>query len=88
MPASHRPDFDIPTAEKKKLLIVDGVDENYELNAFLLERLHKSAEKYNARVLITGRKNTEPSMNFDVYELSNFEEDYLHRMIWETSDDP
>ena len=72
----------------RKLLIVDGVDENLALNTQLLDRLHKSAQKYKSHVLLTGRNNTLPSGFFETLLLSKFTEDYLDRMIWETSDDP
>ena len=72
----------------RKLLIVDGVDENLALKTHLLDRLHKSAQKYKSHVLLTGRNNTLPSGFFETLLLSKFTEDYLDRMIWETSDDP
>ena len=72
----------------RKLLIVDGIDENTKLMNKLLDRLDKSSNFYHADILLTGRMNISPSYSFQTYELANFDSDYLHQMIHRSSDNP
>ena len=73
---------------EQKLLIVDGIDENMNMNQKLLDNLHKTANLHKSHVICTGRMNIEPSDYFTTYHLSDFTEDYLHQMIRRSSDNP
>jgi len=90
----HRPQQIDPYRERwlasrgKKLLIVDGIDENTKLMNKLLDRLDKTSNFYHADILLTGRMNVSPSYSFQTYELSNFDDEYLHQMIRRSSDNP
>ena len=73
-------------ATERKVLIVDGVDENIRLHSKLIDRLHLTAKFYQTKLLFTGRLNTIPTEHFLSYKLSNFSDEYLDRMIWDSSD--
>jgi len=75
------------TAAGKKLLIIDGVDENIQLHKDLCEKLYLSAKFYKAHIIITGRTNTNPSPEFQIFTLGDFSEDYLNRLIYASSED-
>ena len=75
-------------SSEHKLLIVDGIDENMNMNQKLLDNLHKTANLHKSHVICTGRMNIEPSDYFTTYQLSNFTEDYLYQMIRRSSDNP
>ena len=70
-------------ATERKVLIVDGVDENIRLHSKLIDRLHLTAKFYQTKLLFTGRLNTIPTEHFLSYKLSNFSDEYLDRMIWD-----
>jgi len=69
-----------------KVLIVDGIDENINIHSQLVDRLSKTASFYQTNLLVTGRLNTRSGADFLSYELSNFSDDYLDTMIYNSSD--
>ena len=72
---------------EKRLLIVDGVDENTKFKTKLCQMLYKVADYYTADVLITSRPNSLPEQ-IQCHELLNFDNDYQLQLIYASSNNP
>lgn len=72
---------------EKRLMIVDGVDENTKFKTKLCQMLYKSADYYDADVLITTRPNSLPEQ-IEHHELLNFDNDYQLQLIYSSSNNP